>query len=367
MIERLLPAMATALLSTGLVAAPAAAAPAAPAPAAAACVTVTIDGLRGVYRPDFEFFEPWFDATIRGRSTSCDGAGTTLAITQYHVRDGGTAGLMSTPWQTTALGSTAFSRTGRIAADIAALCVSTGVSPRGTATVADNVACVRPVRSGTDHLVTRYASVPLTDPLVNAELTEYPAEGTVPTGPVCAVDCLASTWTTPAPGPLETTRDTPISGPTVPLVPEEPTCHTTTITDTFAGPSDQNVNGFDIWMTGTVESCEPTGQDPTIYAIRYWPDRGIVMPWWDLAQFPLAKGSAVHENTGALCLASGIRQRAGRMYGVHDRCWRVVRDQPDRYRLVSIRTDDSRVRKPLISNIPVPDPEYPPGVCASCL
>jgi hypothetical protein len=139
------------------------------------------------------------------------------------------------------------------------------------------------------------------------------------------------------------------------------------ITDSFAGPSDDNVNGFDVWMTGEIETCDPEWQAPEIYAIRYWPDRGIVMPSWELSQFPLAKGAQVNENTGALCLASGIRERGGRQYGVHDLCWRIVRDQPDRYRLLPIRTDDPRVRKPLFSNIPVPDPEFPPGACASCL
>jgi hypothetical protein len=232
--------------------------------------------------------------------------------------------------------------------------------------VADNAVCVRPVRAGADHLVTRFAPVPLTDPLVNAELSEYPPEGAAPTGPRCAVDCLASRYTT-FPGPPRTTRDTPTAGPTVPLTPYEPVCHTVSITDSFAGPSDENVNGFDIWMTGTIGSCDPEGWQPSIHAIRYWPDRGIVMPAWDLAQDPLAKGAQVNENTGALCLASGISQRGGRRYGVHDLCWRITRDQPDRYRLVPIRTDDPRVRKPLISNIPEPDPEFPPGVCASCL
>ncbi|GAA3351441.1 hypothetical protein GCM10020358_81120 [Amorphoplanes nipponensis] len=369
MIERLLTAAAVVLLAAAAPAAPATAAPvAAPVAAAPACVTVTIDGLRGVYRPDSQFWEPWFDATVKGRSTPCGSGGdATLAITQYHVRGGVPTGLMSTPWRAAGPGGTAFSRTGRIAPDVAALCVSTGQAPHGAGRVAVNAACVRPVRSGADHLVTRFAAVPLTDPLVTADLSEYPPEDATPTGPVCAVDCLASTWTTGPPGPPGTTWDTPISGPTIPLLPEEPTCHTVSITDSFAGPSDDNVNGFDIWMAGAVDSCDPNGTEPTIHAVRYWSDRGIVMPAWDLAQVPLAKGAQVNENTGALCLTSGIRQRGGRLYGVHDRCWRIVRDQPDRYRLAPIRTDEARVRKPLVSNVPLPDPDYPPGVCASCL
>jgi len=372
MIRRILAAAVAAVAVTGGTATPAVAAPAAPsgdrAPSAQRCVAVTLDEVRGVHRPDSDLWEPWFDATVRGRSTPCGGSGAvaTLAITQYHVSDGATTGLMSAPWQTAAAGTTRFSRFGRIAPDVAALCVSTGTASRGAAVVADNAVCVRPVRAGTDRLVTRFAPVPLTDPLVNAELSEYPPEGTEPTGPLCAVDCLVSRYTT-YPGPPSTTRDTPIAGPTVPLTPYEPICHTVSIADSFAGPSDENVNGFDIWMTGTIGFCDPEGQQPSIHAIRYWPDRGIVMPAWDLAQDPLAKGAQVNENTDALCLASGIRQRGGRRYGVHDLCWRIEQDQPDRYRLVPIRTDDPRVRKPLVSNIPIPDPEQPPGVCASCL
>lgn len=65
----------------------------------------------------------------------------------------------------------------------------------------------------------------------------------------------------------------------------------------------------------------------------------------------------------------GVRHaRAGRrLYGVHDLYWRIQKTHVDVYRLVPISTDDPRVRKPLVSNIPVPDPEQPPGVCASCL
>jgi hypothetical protein len=369
MMKRFLTAAAAVVvaLTTGT-ATPAVAAPdQSRAPSAQRCVTVTLDEVRGVHRPDSEFWEPWFDATVRGRSAPCGGSGAgTLAITQYHVRDGVTIGLMSTPWRTAATGTTAFSRFGRIAPDVAALCVSTGVVPRDAAVVAANVVCVRPVRTGTDHLVTRFAPVPLTDPLVNAELSAYPPDGSAATGPLCAVDCLVSSYTTRE-SPPRLTKDTPIAGPTMPLMPYEPTCHRVSITDSFAGPSDDNVNGFDIWMTGTVDSCDPDGQQPEIHAIRYWPDRGIVMPAWDLAQFPLAKGAQVNENTGALCLTSGMRERRGRLYGVHDQCWRIVQDQPDRYRLVTIRTDDPRVRKPLMSNIPQPDPDFPPGVCASCL
>jgi hypothetical protein len=369
MITRCIAAAATLIAIAGGTATPAVAAPGGDlTPSAQPCVSVRLDEVRGVHRPDSEFWQPWFDATVRGRSTPCgDGeAATTLAITQYHVRDGVPTGLMSTPWQTAATGTTVFSRFGRIAPDVAALCVSTGPVARDAAVVAGNVVCVRPVRTGTDPLVTRFAPVPLTDPLVTTELSEYPREGTAPTGPLCAVDCLASDYTT-YPGPPRTTKDTPTTGPTESLTPYRSGCHTVSITDSFAGPSDDDVNGFDIWMAGAIDACDPAGEMPTISAIRYWPDRGVVMPAWDLAQYPLAKGAQVNENTGALCLASGIRERGGRLYGVHDLCWRIVADQPDRYRLVPIRTDDPRVRKPLLSNIPKPDPEYPPGVCASCL
>jgi hypothetical protein len=373
MIDRLFLGVAVVALVALAAAPPAVAAPAAPSTGPSAsgqpCVSIALNYVRGVYRPDSTFWEPWFDATVRGRSRPCraGGAGGTLAITQYHVRDGATVGLMSTPWQTTAGGTTAFSRFGRIEPDIAALCVSTGLARRDDAVIARNAVCVRPVRSGADHLVTRFAPVPLTDPLVNAELSRYPADGSTPTGPLCSVDCLVSPYITYPPGPPHTTKDTPITGPVVPLTPYVSVCHTVSITDSFAGPSDEHVNGFDIWLTGAVDSCDPDQQQPTIYAIRYWPDRGIVMPSWDLAQFPVAKGSQVNENTGALCVASGIRERGGRLYGVHDLCWRIAKDQPDRYRLVPIRTDDPRVRKPLAGNIPVPDPEQPPGACASCL
>ena len=356
-----------------------AAGPAVPAPGPAAgdgpwpypqgCVTVTLDGARGVYRPDSTLWEPWFDATLRGRSTPCRHAGgeAALAITQYHLRDGATVGLMSTPWRAAPRGTTPFSRFGRIEPDVAALCVSTGLALRDGSVVARNAVCVRPQRHGTDHLVTRFAPVAPTDPLVSGALSEYPDGTVTPTGPFCAVDCLVSPYRTVPPGPPRLTKDTPIDGPTVPLRPSEPTCHTVSIVDTFAGPSDDNVNGYDIWLTGTVDSCDPDGIEPAMHAIRYWPDRGVVMPAWDLAQYPLAKGAQVNENTGALCVASGIREHGGRLYGVHDLCWRIQKAQRDVYRLVPIRTDDPRVRKPLISNIPVPDPEYPPGVCASCL
>jgi hypothetical protein len=82
---------------------------------------------------------------------------------------------------------------------------------------------------------------------------------------------------------------------------------------------------------------------------------------------PTEKGAQVNENTVALCITSGIRERDGALYGVHDECWRITRPQPDRYRLVPIGIADARVTKPLISNIAVPDPEEPPSVCASCL
>jgi hypothetical protein len=373
MMKRFVALAAAALFAAAT--APATAATAAPAPGDGltpyalppACVTVTLDGARGVYRPDSDLWAPWFDATVRGRSTPCaPGAGpATLAVTQYHVRDGATAGLMSTPWTVAARGATPFARFGRIQPDVAALCVSTGLDRRGGAVLARNAACVRPVRTGTDHLVTRFAPVPLADPLVTAPLSRYPADGTAPTGPLCPVDCLVSPWQTAPPGPPETTYDTPTGGATVPLRPYEPTCHTVSVTDSFAGPSDFAVNGFDIWMTGAVVPC-PDQEPPRIHAVRYRPDRGVVLSPWPAA-FPPAKSAQVNENTGALCLAAGIRERAGRLYGVHDLCWRIVRDRPDRYRLVPIPTDDPRVRKPLVSNIPTPDVKRPPGPCASCL
>jgi hypothetical protein len=383
MIDRLVAGLAAALLLAAGPAAPTpsspAAGPAAPTPSSPAagddlwpypqgCVSVTLDAPRGVYRPDSTWWEPWFDATVRGRSTPCrrPDAGATLAVTQYHVRDGAVIGLMSTPWRAAARGTTPFSRFGRIEPDVAALCVSTGLSTRDGAVVARHAVCVRPLRTGTDHLVTRFAPVPLTDPLVGAALSRYPSVGTAPTGPFCRVDCLVSPYRT-VPGPPRTTKDTPIDGPTDPLAPYEPVCHTVSIVDSFAGPSDDNVNGFDVWLAGAVDSCDPGGELPTVHAIRYWPDRGVVMPAWDLGQFPLAKGAQVNENTGALCVATGFRERAGRLYGVHDLCWRIQQSQRDIYRLVPIRTDDPRVRKPLVSNIPIPDPEQPPGVCASCL
>jgi hypothetical protein len=330
------------------------------------CVTVTLTAPRGVYRPDSTTWQPWFDATMRGRSTPCrPGHEAALAITQYHVRDGATVGLMSTPWLAAARGTTPFSRFGRIEPDVAALCVSTGLDQRDGAVVARHALCVRPDRRGTDHLVTRFPPIPVTDPLVSATLTDYP-RGTVPTGPRCAVDCLSSPYRT-VPGPPGVTRDTPIAAPTEPLRPEEPVCHTVSISDSFAGPSDDEVNGFDVWLTGAVDFCDPDGRMPTIHAIRYWSDRGIVMPAWDLAQYPLAKGAQVNENTRALCVASGFRERGGRLYGVHDLCWRILQTQPDIYRLVPIDPDDPRVRKPLVSNIRQPDPDEPPGACASCL
>ncbi|HET6529014.1 MAG TPA: hypothetical protein VFH03_00150 [Actinoplanes sp.] len=337
--------------------------------AAESCMTVTLAASRGVFRPDSVFWEPWFDATVRGWSTPCRGQATegTLAVTQYHVRDGATVGLMSAPWRTAARGATLFSRFGRIQPDVAALCVSTGSEQRDGAVVARHAACVRPQRTGTDRLVTRFAPVLTTDPLVSAPLTAYPAGDADPTGPFCAVDCLSSPYRTPAPGVPRTTRDTPIDGPAEPIRPYDSACHTVTVTDSFAGPSDENVNGFDVWLTGTVDSCDPYGEQPVLHAIRYWPDRGIVMEAWDLAQEPLVKAAQVNENTRALCVASGMREQDGRLYGVHDRCWRIARTHHDIYRLVPIRTDDPRVRRPLVGNVRLPDPDYPPGVCASCL
>jgi hypothetical protein len=291
----------------------------------------------------------------------------TVALTQYHRRDGGTVGMMSTPWRTAISGTTSFSRFGRIEPDVAAVCLSTGLDKRADGVFARNVDCVRPVPNGSDHLVTKMVTVPLTDPLVGAPLSRYPADGTAPTAPVCRVDCMVSPYVTGDPGALHATKDTPISGPVEPLDPYEPVCHTVNIKDSFAGPSDENVNGFDIWMTGAVDSCDPDGQQPDIRAIRYWSDRGIVMPSWELAQDPLAKGAQVNESTIALCVASGIRKGGDGLYGVHDLCWRIVRDQPDRYLLVPIPTDDPLVTKPLDSNIPEPGPAEPGGPCASCL
>lgn len=380
MIVRLVAVVTTALVALPGVAVPASAAapapePAAPSPALADadlwpypqdCVTVKLTETRGVYRPESWLWEPRLDVTLRGRSKPCGrGVGpSTLAVTQYHVRDGATVAMMSTPWRTAAQGTTSFSRVGRIEPDVAALCLSTGLRRRGAEVVARNAVCVRPVRRGNERLVTRFARVALTDPLVNAALSEYPTTAT-PTGPRCAVDCLASPYRMPQPGPRETTKDTPIAGPTIPLKPYEPDCHTVTITDTFAGPSDQNVNGFDIWLAGAVDEC---GLDfASIHAIRYWRDRGIVMPSWDLGDEFVSKGAQVNWNTRALCVASGMRERGGRLYGVHDLCWRIDKNEPDVYRMVPIRTDHPMVRKPLVSNIKPSDPEFPPGPCAACL
>lgn len=333
------------------------------------CVNVTLADTRGVYRPDSTTWLPWFDATVRGRATPCRrGAGeATLAVTQYHVRDGATVGLMSTPWRTAARGATPFSRFGRIEPDVAALCISTGLTRRAAAVVARNAVCVRPQRRGNDHLVTRFTPVALTDPLVGAALIEYPTGGAASAGPRCAVDCLASPYRTYR-WPRRTTSDTPTARPTVPLQPYEPICHTLSISDAFAGPSDDDVNGFDVWLTGGLELCDRDSQLPSLHAIRYWGDRGVVMPIWDPTQDPLVKGAQVNENTRALCVASGMRQRGGRLYGVHQLCWRIEKVQRDAYRLVPIRTDDPGVRKPLISNIPEPEPSgWPKDPCASCL
>ncbi len=348
--------------------------PAAPVAAAAplwpypqGCTTVTLDSARGVYRPDSTDWAPWFDATLRGRSKPCStgGGAAALAITQYHVRDGVTVASMSTPWLTSASGPTAFSRFGRIEPDVAALCVSTGLTQQGTVVRARNAVCVEPRRTGTDHLVTTFPRIALTDPLVTAPLSVYPA-GAAATGPICTVDCLVSPYTTWPAGPRHDTKDTPISGPVMPLYPYEPDCHFVSVSDTFAGPSDDNVNGFDVWMAVDAGSCDEL-HPPYLRVVRYWADRGIVMPVWDTAQDPLEKGAQVNENTVALCITSGIREQGGALHGVHDECWRVTKPQPARYRLVPIGIADARVTKPLISNIAVPDPEEPPGVCASCL
>ncbi|WP_433303990.1 hypothetical protein ACQP2F_13580 [Actinoplanes sp. CA-030573] len=367
MIKRLLAAVLTALtLSSVAVTTPVAAAtPLWPYPQG--CATVTLDSARGVYRPDSVFWQPWFDATLRGRSRPCRaGSGAAaLAITQYHVRDGVTVASMSTPWLASSSGTTAFSRFGRIEPDVAALCVSTGLTQQGAEVRARNAVCVRPQRSGDDHLVTSFPSVPLTDALVTAPLSTYPT-GAPATGPTCTSDCLVSPFITRPRGERTNTWDTPISGPTMPLYPYEPDCHFLSVSDTFAGPSDLNVNGFDVWMAVDAGSCDEYSQ-PYLRVVRYWPDRGIVMPVWDMAQNPLEKAAQVNENTVALCVTSGIRERAGALYGVHDECWRVTKPQPDRYRLVPISPTDPRVSKPLVSNIPVPDPDEPPGVCASCL
>ena len=360
--------LAALIITTIVVTAPVpAAAKEAAAKAAEACTTVTLDSVRGVYRPDSTRWEPWFDVTLRGRSKPCaPGGGTaTLAVTQYHVRDGVTVASMSTPWRTGASGTTSFSRVGRIEPDIAALCLSTGLTGSGSAVRARNVACVRPQRAGTDHLVTSFPKVALTDPLVTAPLSTYPT-GAPATSPICTANCLVSPFTTYPPGPPSTTKDTPISGPVQPLSPYEQICHFISVGDTFAGPSDDNVNGFDVWMAVDAGSCDEN-EWLTLHVVRYWSDRGIVMPPWDMGQDPLEKGAQVNENTVALCITSGMRAQGGNLYGEHDECWRVTKPQPDRYRLVPISTTDPRVTKRLVSNIAVPDPDNPPGVCASCL
>lgn len=366
MIKRFVAAALAALaVSTAVPTAPVAAA-ATLWPYPQGCTTVTLDSARGVYRPDSTDWEPWFDATLRGRSRPCrPGAAAALAITQYHVRDGVAVASMSTPWLAAAAGTTSFSRFGRIEPDVAALCVSTGLTTRDGAVRARHALCVKPQRDGTDHLVTTFPRVALTDALVNAPLSRYPA-GAAATGPSCTVDCLVSPYRTPPAGPRQTTRDTPISGPVMPLVPYEPECHFVSVADSFAGPSDHNVNGFDVWMAVDAGACDEF-QLPYLRVVRYWPDRGIVMPAWDPGQDPMVKRAQVNENTVALCITSGIRERGGAPRGVHDECWRVTKPQPDRYRLVPISTTDARVTKPLVSNIAVPDPDNPPGVCASCL
>ncbi|MCY1138036.1 hypothetical protein OWR29_08510 [Actinoplanes sp. Pm04-4] len=370
MMKRLLAAVLAGLAVAALAAtAPVAAAAADdPWPYPQACATVTLDSARGVYRPESTWWEPWFDATLRGRSKPCrtGGGPTALAVTQYHVRDGVTVASMSTPWLAAASGTTSFSRFGRIEPDVAALCVSTGLIRQGDEVRARNAVCVRPHRDGADHLVTTFPPVALTDALVTAPLSTYPT-GAPATGPLCAVDCLVSPFTTDPAGPPRTTKDTPISDPVISLEPYEPICHSLTVKDTFAGPSDENVNGFDVWMAVDVGFCDAGNRMPSLNAVRYWPDRGVVMPWWDLGQYPLEKGAQVNEKTVAICVTSGMRQRGAALYGVHDKCWRISKSQPDRYQLVPISTRDPRVTKPLMSNIPVPDPEYPPGVCASCL
>jgi hypothetical protein len=367
MIKRCVAAVLAALVISTVVPTTTAAAVAALWPYPQGCTTITLDSVRGVYRPDSTDWKPWFDATVRGRSKPCQaGSGAAaLAITQYHVRDGVTVASMSTPWLAAASGTTSFSRFGRIEPDVAALCVSTGLTEQGTAVRARHAVCVKPQRNGTDHLVTTFAKVALTDALVNAPLSTYPT-GAAATGPTCTVDCLVSPYSTPPAGPRRDTKDTPISGPVMPLYPYEPDCHFVSVTDAFAGPSDDNVNGFDVWMAVDTGSCDEY-QQPYLRAVRYWSDRGVVMPVWDPNQDPMEKGAQVNENTVALCITSGIREQGGAQYGVHDECWRVTKPQPDRYRLVSISTTDARVTKPLISNIPVPDPDEPPGVCASCL
>ncbi|MBU2667878.1 hypothetical protein KOI35_30635 [Actinoplanes bogorensis] len=359
--KRLAAVLAALVMATVAVSAPAAAAE------APGCATVTFDSVRGVYRPDSTRWEPWFDVTLKGRSKPCaPGRGAaTLAITQYHVRDGATVASMSTPWQVKTSGTTSFSRTGRIEPDVAALCVSTGLTEQNGEVRARNVACVKPRRTGDDHLVTSFPAVALTDPLVTAPLSTYPT-GRPPTAPVCTANCLVSPFTTYPPGAPTVTKDTPIDGPVQELSPYEQICHFISVSDMFAGPSDRNVNGFDVWMAVDTGACDEN-EWLTLHVVRYWADRGIVMPPWDMGQYPLEKGAQVNENTVALCITSGIRAQGNDLYGEHDECWRVTKPQPDRYRLVPISTTDPRVTKRLVSNWAVPDPDNPPGVCASCL
>jgi hypothetical protein len=288
-----------------------------------------------------------------GASRPCAGnrapvKGVRLALTQYSVTGNAVVGWMGSPWRTNSIGDTSFRRTGTIPGDLAALCLSTGVTVRRDGVFAVNNRCFRPVWVD-DASIWDVEDVPLDDPVVTAALQRAPAAGD--TAPAGCANCLVTdpVAALPEPEPL------PYAG-TV-----ESGCtrvHLDSVGRTERGS---------VQVRGTIRACGgDTIDDLAIGAVFYGVHGGRLGSPWDLEGDRVAefdRQGALAPGEEAVCITSGRRQTDDGSFARNVACVALRTDHRGNVTVVRIPVDDRRVRKPVDT---VFDGD-PPGTCATCL
>jgi len=361
MLVRITAVLFAVLIGAPLAAVPETPVPETPVPAAAAppgggawpypkaCLETGIDRLTAFRDPAANTIEIF---NLVGVSRPCAGnpapvKGVRVALTQYSVTGGRVAGWMGSPWRTNSIGDMKFRRIGTIPGNLAALCVSTGLTVRSGGVYAKNNRCFRPAWDGDE--ASWFEDVALDDPIVTAPLERVPAPGD--SAPAGCANCL-------------------ITDPVAPLPAPESLPYPGTVESGCARLRLDSVGRTEtgsIQVTGTIRSCRgDTLDDLNIGAVFYGVQGGRLGSPWTLEgdtvnHFDRQGGLAYGEE--AVCITAGRRQTDDGSYANHLACVAISTDAQGHAHAVRIPINDRRVRKP-VDTLYTGDP---PGTCATCL
>jgi hypothetical protein len=271
--------------------------------------------------------------------------GVRLALTQYNVTDGVVHGWMGSPWQTNSIGDMTWRRTGTISGDLAAMCLSTGL----TGDVAENAYCFRPVWTE-DQSEWDVETVPLDDPIVTSPLERIPAPGD--SAPAGCGNCLITDPVAPLPEP----ETLPAPGTVV------PGC--TRLRLDSAGMTSTGA----VRLTGSVRACAPdTLETLGVGTVFYGVHGGRLGNTWSLDEggsvVRFDRAGPLRTGEEAVCVTSGRQQTDDGSYAHHLACVAAETNSRGVTRVVRIPNNDPRVLKP----VDVVWDGDPPGTCITCL